>query len=119
MRQSEQPASRPVLDDFGGGVRPPASPANAHNSDPHLSGVAKRFELMARNPGGNWTISDIETACRENGLISFQPPWGSDSHWKISSPYLDGILTVPARMPIKPLYIRAFVGFVRKSREAH
>jgi hypothetical protein len=81
-----------------------------------MSGAQKRFEQMARNPKGDWTVNDIQTVCRDNDLTC-EPPSGGGSHWKISSPYLDEILTVPTRRPIKPVYIRAFVGFVLKSRE--
>ena len=81
-----------------------------------MSGAQKRFDQMARNPKGDWSINDIQTVCRDNGL-ECRPPSGGGSHWKISSPYLDEILTMPARRPIKPVYIKAFVGFVRKSWE--
>ena len=80
-----------------------------------MSVAEKRFEQMARNPRGDWTVNDIQTVCREYGLWC-EPPGGS--HWKISSPYLAEILTVPAHRPVKPVYIRAFVGFVRKSWDA-
>ena len=82
-----------------------------------MSAAEKRFEQMARNPRGDWTVNDIQTVCREYGLWC-EPPEGGGPHWKISSPYLKEILTVPAREPIKPVYIRAFVGFVRKSWDA-
>ena len=81
-----------------------------------MSEAEKRFEQMERNPRGDWTVNYIQTVCREYGLWC-EPPSGW-SHWKISSPYLKEILTVPAREPIKPVYIRAFVGFVRKSWDA-
>ena len=80
-----------------------------------MLGNQKRLEQMARNPKGDWTVDDIQTVCRDNGLMCEQ---GGGAHWKISSPYnFDEILMVPARTPIKPFYIRAFVGFVRKSWE--
>jgi hypothetical protein len=68
---------------------------------------------MAQNPRGNWNIDDIRRVCRENDLTC-NPPRGGGSHIKISAPQVEEILTMPARRPIKPVYIRAFVGFVRK-----
>jgi hypothetical protein len=76
----------------------------------------KRLEEMARNPKGDWRINDIQTVCRENGLTCIAPT-GGGSHYKVSSPYLDEILTIPSRRPIKPVYIKLLVGFVRKSWE--
>jgi len=81
-----------------------------------MSGAQNRFEQMARNPQGNWTINDIQTACLDNDLTC-NPPSGGGSHWKVSSPHLDEILMIPARGPINPVYIKLFVGFVRKSSE--
>ena len=78
-----------------------------------MSGAQKRFDQMARNPKADWTVNDIQTVCRNNNL-GCEPPMGGGSHWKISSPNLNEILTIPARRPIKPVYIKAFVGFVRK-----
>jgi hypothetical protein len=79
-----------------------------------MSGAQKLFDQMAQNPKGDWSISDIQMVCRDNNLTC-EPPSGGGSHWKISSPELDDILTVPVRRPIKPIYIKAFVGFVKKS----
>jgi hypothetical protein len=81
-----------------------------------MSGARKHFEQMARNPKDDWTVSDIQTVCQDNDLTC-EPPSEVGSHWKVSSPYLDEILTIPARRPIKPVYVDAFVGFVLKSRE--
>jgi hypothetical protein len=79
-----------------------------------MSGAQKLFDQMALNPKGDWSINDIQMVCRDNNLTC-EPPSGGGSHWKISSPELDFILIVPARRSIKPFYIKAFVGFVRKS----
>ena len=79
-----------------------------------MSGAQKRFDQMARNPKADWSINDIQTVCLDNELTC-RPPSGGGSHWKVSSPYLDEILMIPARRPIKAVYIKLFVGFVRKS----
>jgi hypothetical protein len=72
-------------------------------------------DLLARmqsNPAGNWTIADIERLCRAY-KISCRPPSGGGSHYKVSHASVADILTIPARRPIKPKYIRLLVRFVR------
>ncbi len=79
--------------------------------------AAKRLTLldeMARNPLNDWDISDIETVCRENGVNCF-PPRGGGSHYKVSGAGV--VLTIPATRRIKPVYIRTFVGLIRKIRD--
>jgi hypothetical protein len=69
---------------------------------------------MARNPRDNWTISDIEIVCRENGLRC-TPPGGGGSHYKVTAGRFK--LTIPAGRRIKPVYISAFVGIIRKLQD--
>lgn len=69
------------------------------------------LERMRRNPAGDWTIADIERLCRTHGIVC-QPPSGGGSHYKIAQVGIVDILTVPARRPIKPKYIRLLVRFV-------
>lgn len=68
------------------------------------------LERMRSNPAGDWTIADIEKLCRRYG-IACRPPAGG-SHFKISHDRVTEILTIPARRPIKPKYIRLLVKFV-------
>ena len=72
------------------------------------------LERMARNPQGDWTINDVQTVCRENGLAC-NPPRGGGSHYKV----LGGgfRLTIPRARRIKPVYIKALVGLIRKMRD--
>jgi hypothetical protein len=72
--------------------------------------MAKKQSLLARmkaNPVGDWMISDVEKLCREHGMI-FSPPSGGSHHF-VSSPYVQGSLSVPARRPIKAIYIKQLV----------
>ena len=73
-----------------------------------------RLERMARNPRDNWVINDIEIVCRENGLECI-PPRGGGSHYKVSGGGF--MLTIPAGRRIKPVYIKALVGLIRKIRD--
>ena len=70
-------------------------------------------ERMRSNPKGDWTIDDVRTACRQAGLRCDPPSGGS--HWKVSHPALRDVLTVPARRPIKPVYIRKLVRLVEEA----
>ena len=70
--------------------------------------VTKGEKLSARmrqNPAGDWTITDIERLCAGLGWRCL-PPTGGGSHWKVAAPDGPMILTIPARRPIKAIYIR-------------
>ena len=71
------------------------------------------LERMRRNPAGDWTIQDVERVCREHGLLFRAGKGTSHSHAK--HPAAREILTIPARRPIKPVYIRYLVRYI----EAH
>ena len=43
------------------------------------------------------------------------PPRGGGSHYKVSKPGKLEILTIPFKRPIKPVYIRKLVAFLRDS----
>jgi hypothetical protein len=65
---------------------------------------------MRRNPAADWHISDVEAVCREHGLL-FRPGKGT-SHCHAKHPSAREILTIPARRPIKAVYIRKLVRYV-------
>ncbi|MDP3257701.1 MAG: type II toxin-antitoxin system HicA family toxin [Bosea sp. (in: a-proteobacteria)] len=69
------------------------------------------LDRMRSNPAGDWTIGDIERLCRAHG-INCKPPSGGGAHYKIAHAEIADILTIPARRPIKPKYIRLLVRFV-------
>ena len=68
---------------------------------------------MRRNPAGDWTIQDLERVCNSLGWICL-PPSGGGSHWKITAPDGDMILTIPAKRPIKAIYIRKFLAMLER-----
>ena len=73
------------------------------------------LDRMRRNPAGDWTIKDVERLCREHGLTCTPPSGGS--HDKVSHPRIRHILTVPARRPLKPVYIRKLTHMVEEVRD--
>jgi len=68
------------------------------------------LERMRRNPAADWRIQqDVESLCLEFGL-SFR--FGKGSHANLHHPSAREILTIPARRPIKPVYIRKLVRYI-------
>jgi hypothetical protein len=74
------------------------------------------LERMRHNPAGDWSIREIETICREHGLL-FRPGKGT-SHCHVKHPAAREILTIPARRPIKPVYIRKLVRYIEAYGDA-
>jgi hypothetical protein len=70
-----------------------------------------RLGRMRANPAGNWTIRDVEAVCREHGVRCMEPTAGG-SHYKVSHPFQRDILTIPARRPLKAVYIRKLVRLI-------
>lgn len=69
------------------------------------------LEDMERNPLG-WRIRDVEAVCLAHGA-NCVPPRGGGSHYKVSRPGKKEILTIPFKRPIKPIYIKKLVAFLR------
>lgn len=63
------------------------------------------LEAMRRNPAGDLAVADVERVCRRFGATMFFPR-GGGSYIRVSHPSQRMILTVQARRPIKPVYIR-------------
>ena len=64
---------------------------------------------MRKNPR-DWTIKNIESVCNHYGLTCSAPTRGS--HYKISHPDLDQILTIPAKRPVKPVYVKSLIDII-------
>ena len=79
-----------------------------------MSKADKLVEKMRRNPVGDWSIDDVRTLCKGLGWQCF-PPTGGGSHWKVVIPGSEAILTIPAKRPIKPVYIRKLMEYVKGS----
>ncbi len=70
-----------------------------------------RLEEMRANPRGDWRISDVETVCRQHGIVC-EPARGGSSHYKVGHPRMRSKLSIPFARPIKPVYIRELVAFI-------
>jgi hypothetical protein len=75
-----------------------------------MSKSAKLINAMRNNPAGDWSIEDIKRVCGQIGWRCLPPSGGS--HWKIVIPGREAILTIPARRPIKPIYVRQLVAMI-------
>ncbi len=73
-----------------------------------MARLDKLLSAMRRNPAGDWRIEQLKTvadrygiAWRQSGTshVTFRPPSGDK-------------LTVPARRPIKPVYVRKFLALI-------
>lgn len=77
--------------------------------------MSKKLEQMRRNPRGDWTIQDVKAVCSEAG-VGCTPPRSGGSHYKVHHSGTTGILTVPFKRPIKPVYIRKLVAFIDEAK---
>jgi hypothetical protein len=75
-----------------------------------VSKVIKLIEAMRNNPAADWSISDVRRLCDGLGWQCLTP--SSGSHWKVVVPGSEAILTIPARRPIKPVYIRKLIAHI-------
>lgn len=73
-------------------------------------GSDRLLDAMRRNPAADWTVRDVETLCRRIGLAV--RPASSGSHLNVKHPRAARILTVPARKPIRDVYIRKLVRYI-------
>jgi len=71
---------------------------------------------MRRNPAADWQIEDVVAVCRVAGIECVAPSRGS--HYRIAHGSVDAILTIPARRPVKPVYIRMLIDYVESVEAA-
>jgi predicted RNA binding protein YcfA (HicA-like mRNA interferase family) len=71
--------------------------------------ISDVLQQMRRNPAGDWTMADVDSVCRAYGL-ALRP--GKGSHATVKHPSATEILTIPARRPIKSVYIRFLVRYM-------
>ncbi len=75
----------------------------------------KLLARMKNNPRGDWQISHVETLAKRYGF-RLRRPGGGGSH--VTLRHDSGArLSVPARRPIKPAYIRQLVRLIEHLEE--
>jgi hypothetical protein len=75
----------------------------------------KTLDAMRANPR-DWRIGSLEAIARAYG-VNVRKPGGS--HVVFEHPNMTQALSVPARRPIKPIYIRRFVVLVEAVRDSN
>ncbi|WP_114910739.1 type II toxin-antitoxin system HicA family toxin [Acidibrevibacterium fodinaquatile] len=73
-----------------------------------MTRAGKTLEDMRANPR-DWRIASLEAVALAHGA-NVRKPGGS--HVVFEHPALTEALTVPARRPIKPVYVRRFVQWI-------
>ncbi len=79
-----------------------------------MSSTEKKIDAMRANPKADWHIGDFEAVARALGMSVRK---GGGSHVVFSHPCSRTRVTIPARRPIKPVYVREFIAFVDEIRE--
>jgi len=93
----------------------PVDPARVDLSDTEcgiISFVAagKTLQKMRHNQIG-WRIEELQAVAEEN-LVEWRRPGRGGSHVIFSAPGVREIVSVPAKRPIKPVYIKQFVALI-------
>ena len=81
-----------------------------------VAGADKSLRKMRENPSG-WRIEELLTVAEANRLDSRRPGSGG-SHVLFSASGVREIVTVPAKRPIKPIYIKHFVALIDAAKGA-
>ncbi|MGH9809693.1 MAG: type II toxin-antitoxin system HicA family toxin [Terriglobia bacterium] len=78
--------------------------------------AGKILQKMRRNPM-DWRIEDLQAVAEEN-LVEWRRPGRGGSHVIFSAPGVREIVSVPAKRPIKPVYIKHFVALIDAAGES-
>ena len=71
--------------------------------------ASKLLGEMSRNPKADWRIEQLDTVARAHEVNVRR---GRGSHVVFEHAKLPYALSVPARRPIKPVYVRRFVALI-------
>lgn len=77
---------------------------------PRPAQASKLLTQMGLNPKGDWRIEQLETVARAHDVNVRR---GRGSHVIFEHPKSNQALSVPARRPVKPVYVRKFVSLVK------
>jgi hypothetical protein len=75
-----------------------------------VAGADKSLRKMRESPSG-WRIEDLLTVAKEKGL-DWRRPGSGGSHVIFSASGVREIVTVPAKRPIKPIYVKHFIALI-------
>ena len=81
----------------------------------YLAATDKTLLRLRRNQKG-WRIEELQTVAGENG-VDWRRPGRGGSHMIFSAASVREIVSVPAKRPIKPVYIKQFLKLIDAARE--
>ncbi len=82
----------------------------------NVSAAGKTLQKMRRSQTG-WHIEELQAVADEFG-VAWRRPGHGGSHVIFSAAGVRAIVSVPAKRPIKPVYIRQFLALVDSAEEA-
>lgn len=77
--------------------------------------VGKTLQKMRKSQLG-WRIEELQMVAEANG-VEWRRPGSGGSHVIFSVPGVREIVSVPARRPIKPVYIKQFLALIDAAGE--
>lgn len=80
-----------------------------------VSAAGKTLQKMRRTQNG-WRIDELQSVAEENG-VGWRKPGHGGSHVIFSASGVREIVSVPAKRPIKPVYIRQFLALIDNAVE--
>ena len=82
----------------------------------HIFVTAGRMLEKMRKHQIGWRIEDLQCVADEH-FVAWRTPGRGGSHFIFSASGVREILSVPAKRPIKPVYIKRFVTLVDAARD--
>lgn len=80
-----------------------------------VSAAGKTLQKMRRTQTG-WRIDELQSVADENG-VGWRRPGHGGSHVIFSASGVREIVSVPAKRPIKPVYIKQFLALIDNALE--
>ena len=80
-----------------------------------VSAAGKTLQKMRRTQTG-WRIDELQSVAEENG-VAWRKPGHGGSHVIFSASGVREIVSVPAKRPIKTVYIRQFLALIDSALE--
>ena len=84
-------------------------------SEPDVARADTTIDRMRSNPR-DWRIASLESVAGAHG-VNIRRPGGS--HVIFEHHAVAEVLSVPARRPVKPVYVRRFVAFIEAVRASN
>lgn len=75
-----------------------------------LVAAGKTIQKMRKHQTG-WRIEDLQTVAKDH-FVEWRRPGRGGSHVIFSAPGVREIVSVPAKRPIKPVYIKQFLALI-------